>query len=741
LEFFVKKPVRKKIDFFCICLVFLILVFMRKIFIMNKAQRIYIDTGNTTGSNYLQVRLEQDVDTLEVMSLKLDTKDAYQNFNADYGVLVGRVTANGGVGIPNAKVSVFIPLQEEDKYNSDIVSVYPYKNPRIKNNNGKRYNLLPRVSKADPDTGIVSPKQPFGSFPIKEEIVTNETQLKVYKKYYKYTTVSNQAGDYMIFGVPTGTQTIHMSCDITDIGKFSMNPASMVTNLGYSPNLFTDNGSKIKPSNDLDDLPNIETQEITVDIIPFWGDTENFEIGITQQDFRIRAQLVNTFVIFGSVYTDGDGSMTGQDYQGDSIQHVELYRVTKNEGVNIGIASKRIGKVTESIYYYPNTISDDQIANADPTTDMLKLDKSSYSTYKRDGDFIFIINCNRRRVTTNEFGDEVVIPDDSTEGAFTEFKGFVTLQITIDDVPMDFYDWLDSDNNPRGKVTPIRYTLKFPQNASKGNSFREVGTGERFGGSDEMDIFWNDQWRKQHFTFSANTLYSIARFHGLVHYGTTGQFDPGDDGYGFLDGDHINEIQSRNAYNNTSIIVTNDFGYSGNSLYNMPSNAVGSGDNTGGEFFGANWMNFSAHLPQHGYLNDYRSNAENLRSNSNFSYNFRYRDYYFKDNLQEIAAGDFNTKWFARSDLHWTDFIHVPASDVKKIVEDTGTLRGFKLTTAEIAALELEGEYKSGADPCPINGGKVNANPAGSTDYNTYFFRGFGDADCLGYLIDLGIVT
>ena len=52
-----------------------------------------------------------------------------------------------------------------------------------------------------------------------------------------------------------------MSVDITDIGKYSMTPASMVQ-LGYPANLFTQTCNKIKPSNDLTDLPNIETQEI-----------------------------------------------------------------------------------------------------------------------------------------------------------------------------------------------------------------------------------------------------------------------------------------------------------------------------------------------------------------------------------------------------------------------------------------------------------------------------------------------
>lgn len=177
-------------------MVFLVLVFIGNILGMNKSQRIHLDTGDTGNLNdtkYFTVRLEQDVETLEFMSMTLRTKDAYQNFNADYGVLVGRVLANGGIGVENAKISIFIPITDEDAVNPDIYKIYPYTTPRDLNNEGKRYNLLPRVSKRDPEDGQIKPKQAFGSFPIKEEIVTNESFLEVYKKYYKYTTTTNRA--------------------------------------------------------------------------------------------------------------------------------------------------------------------------------------------------------------------------------------------------------------------------------------------------------------------------------------------------------------------------------------------------------------------------------------------------------------------------------------------------------------------------------------------------------------------
>ena len=277
----------------------------------------------------------------------------YRNFNADYGVLIGRVTANNGVGVPNAKISIFIPLDPNDEKNSNIVSIYPYKTVTQKNRNGKRYNLLPRVGKYNIETGLTVPKQPVGSFPIKEEIVSNSTFLDVYNKYYKYTTKTNESGDYMIFGVPIGSQSVHMSVDITDIGRHSMTPSEMVVGLGYSPNLFTDDNTKIKESNELSDLPHIETQDIVIDVAPFWGDTKNFEIGITRQDFKIRAVLSKGVTIFGTVFTDGDGSMWAGDTSNNKITVRELYRITSRADINLGIGSKRNGRVTEKNILLP----------------------------------------------------------------------------------------------------------------------------------------------------------------------------------------------------------------------------------------------------------------------------------------------------------------------------------------------------------------------------------------------------
>jgi hypothetical protein len=709
---------------------------------MNKSQRIHLNVDNIDVDKYVKIRLEQDVDTLEFLSMSIDTKDIYRDFNADYGVLVGRVNANNGIGVPNAKISIFVPVTDEDTLDGSVMSIYPYKSPRDKNNEGKRYNLLPRVSKRDPNTRIVTPKQPFGSFPIKEEFVVNEPFLDVYKKYYKYTALTNDSGDYMIFGVPIGVQTVHMSVDITDIGEYSMTPAAMVSNLGYSPNLFTENNTKIKGSSDLNDLPHIELQDIAVDIAPFWGDVENFEIGITRQDFRIRSTLTNTFTIFGSVFTDPDKNMWGNQDSGKR-QVFRLYQMTGKDGYrdweNIGVIRKRIGPPTINVYYYPSTITDDEITLGTRINDMLLLDKSEYSTYTQNGSFVVIINCNRRKIIINEQGGEEVVEDSYQGGVYTEFRGFVTLEISDNDMPMN---WQYHDDDKQGiYVKPLRQRLKFPQHANKGETFKNPSI------SDAEPL--NDAWRKEHFTFCGGGIYTLSKFHGIV----ANSHCENENGqtYGFISNDRINDACHGSTNQNAGIIQTNDYGYSGNSLYQMCSNSCivcdggWAGDGTI-KLFGANWLNMSIYLPQTGWVSDNYSYVYCWRSNSQFTYAKKNDTFYMQTNNQQIAGLYTDTMGFARSDLNWTDIVCVPKTDVLKM-NDWPTKGFLKINLTGEEALEgtsyRNGSYVPPGWSCaaPFNGGRIMGSCECSTvDTNTYFFKGIDTTDCVAYLVCLGVV-
>ena len=74
----------------------------------HKSIRVNTDIGD----KFINVNLNQTYESLDILSLKVFQKDLYRLFQSDYGIIVGRFVANGGVGVPNCKVSVFIPFDE-----------------------------------------------------------------------------------------------------------------------------------------------------------------------------------------------------------------------------------------------------------------------------------------------------------------------------------------------------------------------------------------------------------------------------------------------------------------------------------------------------------------------------------------------------------------------------------------------------------------------------------------------------
>lgn len=758
---------------------------------MNKSFRIKTNI-NENVENHIKLKLDQEYDNFEILSLNIDQNDLYQNSNCDFGTIVGRVNANGGIGIPNAKISIFIPLSENDELRPEIKALYPYKKPSDKNSDGKRYNLLPRV--AEIKNGRISPRQPIGSFPTKPEITTNDTWLEVYTTYYKYNTITNDSGDYMLYGVPVGTQTIHMSVDITDIGKFSMSPVTLIQNLGYSPNLFTED-NRIKVSGDLNDLPNVETQEIGINVIPFCGDSENFDIGITRQDFRIRAELAPSVIIFGSAFTDGAGAMWGNS---DGFY---LRNASKDSGRVREMKNKRIAPVEHRLFSWDVELTDDEIINKKNSTslfnaadDMFYVREDEYRSYKRNGDFVFVIPCNRRRIITGENGNEIVLPNDSNIGAFSEFDGFMTFEITGANeadggLPLNFsINNVDiGRGNNDGTIFPVRARFKVPQQAPLGQSFYRVDL-ERFPSLRD----YTNNWRKQSYKFEAGKYYSVARFHGTVELQTSNQTDEttpvASPAYftrgglganntiienGLIGGqnnfDIINNIRLGTGavepkFRSVGLIKTGDpLGIADrNDDKEFPTNSVDTSlDPTSDKYFFGNWLNFSLHLPQIGRFADSSISIWAVASGNNLllklgfpfsiimgsSYLTNDRtDYFYStlfnntDNGQLIAGDQKGTAFFARPDLHYTDFIEVPQIDILTLYQFSKK-GGTKSQVSNDLSTPLIGtDYRNGLSPVPPDGGKINGDPNLGQDPETYFYKGLNESDCIEFLVSLGLV-
>ena len=260
----------------------------------NKSYRIRTEI-NSESPFYLNVNLNQDYKNFEILSLNLDSESLYKMFTSEYGCIVGRVLANDSLGIPNAKVSIFIPTKESDDIDPILRSLYPYESVLDKNDEHIRYNTLP-------DEIVNECHQSVGTFPNKRLVLDDNNILEIFDKYYRYSTVTNNSGDYMIYGVPVGEQTVHVDIDLSDIGELSQRPIDMMYK-GYDRTQF-ESPSMFNKSTDIDKLTQIFSQNHQVYVKPFWGNDESQQVSITRCDVSIQYKFEPTCIFIGSIITD-----------------------------------------------------------------------------------------------------------------------------------------------------------------------------------------------------------------------------------------------------------------------------------------------------------------------------------------------------------------------------------------------------------------------------------------------------
>ena len=351
---------------------------------MSQSYRIRTEVGK---DKYVNVLLEQDFEHLEILSLKILQSQIYTRLCSDYGVVAGRITANSGFGLPNCKVSIFIPLSNEDENNPIISDLYPYKLLNDTNVDGYRYNLLPYVRSH-------SGHNPTGSFPDRIDVLTDPNLIEVYDKYYKFTVKTNDSGDFLIFGVPLGTQTIHVDIDLSDIGEFSLSPQDLVR-LGVATESQVA-GTEFRTSTDLNTLPQIVTLNRTINVEPLWGQPEVCTIGITRTDFDITQEsgieITPIGIFMGSIFSNGNNQFQTRRCR-PKLRSGELCNLVAGPGEILAIRQ---------------TIFNDDTGR--PVLETFPLE-SGGQVIDDNGAWLVDVPMNLDYVTTNEFGERVISND------------------------------------------------------------------------------------------------------------------------------------------------------------------------------------------------------------------------------------------------------------------------------------------------------------------------------------------
>jgi hypothetical protein len=336
----------------------------------------------------IRIKIDQDFDFIEILSLKLKQSEVYTRFCADYGVVAGRVIANGGYGVPNVTISLFVPLLPEDETDSVISTLYPYKKLTDKNEDGYRYNLLPYVQE-------YGGHNPTGTFPDREDVLTRSEVLEVYEKYYKYTVRTNESGDFMIVGVPLGQQTLVMDMDVSNIGCFSLRPSDLVRMGMGTESQFE--GSSFKSSTDLDSLPQIVNQKKEIEVSSFWGEEDLCNVGITRTDFDLRdlgIQIEPQAIFMGSMFSTTDE---------DALQSNCKPKFDTGNLCDLVTAPGTILAIRQTIYTDTGGF---------PILEQYKLPEGG-NIIDSDGTWLIEMPMNLDYITTNEFGEQIISNDPS----------------------------------------------------------------------------------------------------------------------------------------------------------------------------------------------------------------------------------------------------------------------------------------------------------------------------------------
>ena len=360
---------------------------------MGKSYRLRTQVGV---DKEIQVNLEQDWESIEILSLKIVQSDEYLKMCSDYGVIAGRVIANGGYGVPNVRVSVFVPIDEIDIEDPIISTLYPYTSIFDVNEDGYRYNLLPYERSH-------GGHRPTGTFPSIDDVLKNQTVIEVFEKYYKYTVKTNDSGDYMIFGAPLGNQTVVMDMDLSDIGPFSLAPQDLIK-MGKATEEQTD-GPFFKTSTNLDELPQILRLTENVDVSPFWGEEDVCQIRIERVDFDLRVEgieITPTATFIGSIVSTSDNLRLKRNCK-PSLEGGNLCELVVGPGEIIAI------RQTPFLDEFDRPILEEH-----------KLENGG-NVIDEDGTWLVELPMNLDYIVTNEFGEQI-ISDDPTVGIATSSK-------------------------------------------------------------------------------------------------------------------------------------------------------------------------------------------------------------------------------------------------------------------------------------------------------------------------------
>lgn len=229
----------------------------------------YVFTNtNEIDDFYVNIKLKRTFSTLDTLNIYNNIVNSIPTQQSETGVVFGRLMAlqtikdaegnNIRIPLKNVPVGVFNP--SEDYPTSSSVS-----------ENGDRIFLNIKES--------ANPNEYFNieSFNLdKDKLLRSGSQFDSVPEQYKYITKTNEEGEFVIYDVPIGTQTVVFEVDLLKQG---------LTRDEIALNFFP-----FPPDDDaiIDQIPNFSFKQFPIDVVPSWGTTQT---GYTELDVVVNMDL------------------------------------------------------------------------------------------------------------------------------------------------------------------------------------------------------------------------------------------------------------------------------------------------------------------------------------------------------------------------------------------------------------------------------------------------------------------
>ena len=255
----------------------------------NYVQKINFDsTSGSTGVNsnnfstvffedsqyndyFLNIKLNRSVDVLDTLNIYNVPFNEGTKFTNDTGVLYGKIEAiqvivddSGNklrIPIKNASVGIFNASDEIPSIGSVD-----------QDGNRIRMNLFDNIK----SNNILQSYGSFQSFLTDVKYSPKDYQNDTIPSKYKYTSLTNENGEFVLHGVPVGQQTLMVEIDLL---KQGLEPEEVALNFFPYSTLDDPNVSNI---------PHLYFNQFPVNIVPSWGEIQT---GYTQIDLAIVLDL------------------------------------------------------------------------------------------------------------------------------------------------------------------------------------------------------------------------------------------------------------------------------------------------------------------------------------------------------------------------------------------------------------------------------------------------------------------